>query len=72
MVSGPDVIIPKLVSSATETSEEIETSLVIRLYMLLSNKRIAKALISLRGGEAGLRLCYSQNPKTGFLASKPN
>ena len=38
----------KPVSSATETSEKIENLLVACLDMILSNKRITKALIRLR------------------------
>ena len=39
----------KPVFSATETSKKIEISLVASLAMVLSKKRIKKALISLRG-----------------------
>ena len=39
----------KPVSSATETSKKIEISPISRLHMILSNKRITKVLISLRG-----------------------
>ena len=39
----------KPVSSATVTSQKIEISLVASLDMILSNKRITKALIRLRG-----------------------
>ena len=39
----------KPVFSATETSQKIEISLVASLDIILSNKRIIKALISLRG-----------------------
>ena len=39
----------KPVSSATETSCKIDILLVARLDMILSKKRITKALISLRG-----------------------
>ena len=35
--------------SATETSSKFETSLAVSLDMILSKKRIAKALIRLRG-----------------------
>ena len=38
----------KPVSSATETSKKIEILLVASLDMILSNKRITKALIRLR------------------------
>ena len=39
----------KSISSATETREIVEISLVGSLHTLLSKKRITKALISLRG-----------------------
>ena len=39
----------KPVSSATETSKKIEISPVVSLHMILSRKRITKALISLSG-----------------------
>ena len=39
----------KLVSQATKTSLKIEISLVASLDMVLSNKRITKVLIRLRG-----------------------
>ena len=38
----------KLVSSATETSSKIEISPVTSLHIILSKKRITKALIRLR------------------------
>ena len=38
----------KPVSSATETGKKIENSLEARIDMILSNKRITKALIRLR------------------------
>ena len=44
-----DTVRLKPVSSATETSQKIENLLVARLDMILSNKRITKALIRLRG-----------------------
>ena len=44
----------KPVSSATETSKSIEILLEASLDMILSSKRITKALISLRGFCAGL------------------
>ena len=37
--------------------------------MILSETRITRALI--RSAQAGLRLCCSQTPKTGFLTSSP-
>ena len=39
----------KPVSTATETIKKIEISLVVSLEMILSDKLITKALISLRG-----------------------
>ena len=39
----------KPVSSATETSQKIEISSVASVHMILSKKRITKALIRLRG-----------------------
>ena len=38
--------------------------------MILSSKRITKVLSRLEV-QAGLRLCCSQTPKTGFLALRP-
>ena len=63
----------KPVSSATEISEENEILPVARLDMILSKKEITKVLIRLRmpSAQAGLRLCCSQTPKTGFLALRP-
>ena len=48
-----------------------KSELVASLDMILSNKRITKALIRLRSVQAGLRLCCSQAPRTGFLTSRP-
>ena len=71
--------------SKPETSRNIEILLEVGLEMVLSSKRITKALTSLRRC-AGLGLCCSQTPdqdrlvcafavpkplKTGFLASRP-
>ena len=60
----------KPVSSATGTSQKMEISPVASLHMIISTKRITKALIRLRGG---LRLCCSLNPRRqlGFLALGP-
>ena len=51
----------KSVSSATETSYKIEISPVTNLDMILSNKCLTKALISLQGF----------TNKASFLASRP-
>ena len=62
----------KPVSSASETSYEIEISPLASLYMILSKKQTAKVLINLRrDAQAGLHLCCSQTLKTGFLPSRP-
>ena len=62
----------KPVSSATESSKKIEISLVASLDMMLTNKRITKTLIRLRGcaGAAGQRLCCSQPPEDRFSRVK--
>ena len=62
----------KPVSSATETSKNIKISLVASPDIILSNKRITKVLIRLGNAQAGLHLCCSQTPKTGFLATRAN
>ena len=46
--SVSDKVKHKLVFSATETSKKIDISLEVSLDMILSKKRITKALISLR------------------------
>ena len=59
----------KQVPSATGTSYmwKIKISFVSSLDLILSKKRITKALISLRGCAFGVRI----PPETGFLASRP-
>ena len=54
---------------ATEICLKIEILLLASLDMILFNKRITRVLIWL-GGCAGLHLCCSQIPKTGFLTSR--
>ena len=56
----------KPVSSATETSLKIEISIMASLHMVLSKKRITKALIRLHYAQAGLRLCCSQTSEDSF------
>ena len=56
----------KQVSSATETRQNIEISPVAILHMILSKKRVTKALIRLGDAQAGLRLCCSQTPQDRF------
>ena len=56
----------KRVCSATETSYKMENSLVASLDMILSNKRITKALIRLV-----CAFVVHKTLKTGFLASRP-
>ena len=53
----------KTVSSATETSQIIEISLVASLHMMLSKKRITKVLISLRGCAGGSVPVLFANPR---------
>ena len=49
--------------------EKIEISLVSSLDIILSTKRITKALISLRGCTgSSAHLLFANPPKTGFLA----
>ena len=57
----------KPVSSATEASSKIEMLLVAGLDIIISKKRITKALTRLRGAHV-----FFAAPKTGFLASGPN
>ena len=52
--------------SATETCQKIENSPVLSLHMILSEKRITKALISLRGSAGWSAPLLFANPKTGF------
>ena len=59
----------KPVSPATETRKKIEISLVASLDIKLSNKRITKALISLR--KLVCAVVVRKPPKTGFLTSRP-
>ena len=49
-LGGSDQVILKQAFSATETSKKTETSLEASLDMILSNKRITKALIRLQAG----------------------
>ena len=56
----------KPVSSAAETSQIIAISLMASLHMVLSKKRITKALIRLRNAQAGLRLCCLHTYKDRF------
>ena len=51
----------KPVSTATETSLKIKISLVASLDMVLSQKRLTKALIRLRDAQAGLHLFFFAN-----------
>ena len=60
----------KPVSSATETILKIEISPVARLHMILSKKRITKALIRCADAQAGLSLCCSQPPEDRFSRDK--
>ena len=55
----PDKASFKTVSTATETNKKIEIWLVASLHMILLDKRITKALIS-------LRLCCLQTPEDRF------
>ena len=59
----------KPVSSATETSWKIEISHIASLHMILSKKRITKALIRMR--RLFCACVVGQPLKTGFLALKP-
>ena len=63
----------KPVSSAKETSQKSEISLVASLDMILLDKRITKALISLHGC-AGLSasLLFAKNRRQGFPRRGPN
>ena len=56
----------KPVSTATETSLKIEISLVASLDMVLSQKRITKALIRLRDAQAGLHPFFPQTSEDRF------
>ena len=58
----------KRVSSATETSQEIESSPVVSLDMMLSNKRITKALISLRRPAGWSAPLLVANPRRQFFS----
>ena len=55
-------------SSASETSLNIEISLEARLYVILSSKRITKALIICTDAQAGLRLFCLQTPRRPVLS----
>ena len=62
----------KPVSSATGISQKIEISPVASLHMILSTKRITKALIRLRGCSGwSAPFVFHKLPKTGFLATRP-
>ena len=62
----------KPVSSASETSYNIEISLEASLDIILPRNRITKALISLRGCTGwSAPLLFASPPKTVFLASWP-
>ena len=62
----------KSFSSATETSYKIVITPVASLHMILSNMRITKALIRLRGCAGwSAPVLFEKKPKTGFLASRP-
>ena len=60
----------KPVSSATETSKNMETSLVASLDMILSKKRITKALISLGGHPDWSALVLFANPRRQVLSRR--
>ena len=60
---GSDKAGLKPVSSATETSCNIEISLEASLYMILSNQRITKALIRLRECAGWSAPLLSVNPR---------
>ena len=63
----------KPVSSATETSKIIEISLEVSLYIILSSKRITKALISLRGSAGWSAPMLFANPRRQVLSRRgPN
>ena len=63
----------KLVSSATETSQKIEISLVASLDMILLDKRITKALISLRGCAGwSAPVLFANTRRQGFPRRGPN
>ena len=64
-----DEVILKPVCSATETSKKIEISLVGSLDIILSKKRIAKALIKLRGYAGWSAHLMFANPRR--LVSRP-
>ena len=53
-------------SSGTETSLKIENSPVANLQMILSTKRITKALIRLRGCAGWSAPVLSQTPEDSF------
>ena len=56
----------KSISSATETREKVEISLVVSLHILLSKKRITKALIRLRGCAGWSAPVLFANPEDRF------
>ena len=56
----------KPVSSATETRWKSEISLVASLDMILSNKRITKAMIDCAYAQVGLRLYCSKTTEDRF------
>ena len=59
-------------SSASETSLNIEVSLEASLDIILSSKRITKALISLRGCAGwSAPLLFATPQKTHFVATRP-
>ena len=59
--------------SATETIKKIEISLEASLGMILSNKQITKALISLCRLQTGLLLCCLQTTEDRFFSQRgPN
>ena len=60
--SGFDQVIPNPAYSATETIARSENLLVANLDMILSNKRITKALI---------RLCFTRRLICTFVVRKP-
>ena len=59
----------KPVSSATQTSKKIEILLLASLDMILFNKRITNALISMR--RLVCAFVVGKPPKTGFVALRP-